>query len=273
VPRTLVYRGEAVAQLVLGVPHGRELTPADQRLLDDLAVQAGVAVYALRLTADLQRSRERLVTAREEERRRLRGDLHDGLGPTLAGVVLTIDAARRVLTADAEAADALLDRAAASVEGAVADVRRVVYALRPPALDQLGLVGALQQQATTLSLGDSQLTCRIEATDPMPGLPAAVEVAAFRIAQEALTNIVRHAQASRAEVDINVGTTLVLEIRDDGQGMPQNPHIGVGLTSMRERAVELGGSFTISTPHGGGALIRVELPLPIPAHQHEHSPA
>jgi two-component system, NarL family, sensor kinase len=258
----LIHAGERVGTLVLGARgHGEALSAADQRLLEDFARRASAAASAVALSVEVQRSRERLVTAREEERRRLRGDLHDGLGPTLAGAVLTIDAARRVLASDPEAADALLDRAAASVEGTVADVRRVVYALRPPALDQLGLGGALRQQATTLSAGDPQLTCDVDAPDPMPPLPAAVEVAAFRIAQEALTNVARHASARRAVVTIRVDDALTLEVRDDGCGLPEHHRNGVGLTSMRERATELGGSFAITGAPDEGTLLQVRLPL------------
>jgi two-component system, NarL family, sensor kinase len=259
----LVHAGERVGTLVIGArAHGEPLGDADRRLLEDFARRASAAASAVALSVEVQRSRERLVTAREEERRRLRGDLHDGLGPTLAGAVLTIDAARRVLASDPEAADALLDRAAASVEGTVADVRRLVYGLRPPALDQLGLAGALRQHAATLTMGDARLTCEIVAPDPLPPLPAAAEAAAFRIAQEALTNVARHAHARRAVVSIAVGEALRLEVDDDGLGLPQDRHAGVGLTSMRERATELGGSFDIAPAAGGGTLIRVELPLP-----------
>ena len=142
-------------------------------------------------------------------------------------------------------------------------MRRVVYGLRPPALDQLGLVGALRQHATTLSTGDPDLTCDVLAPDLMAPLPAAVEVAAFRIAQEAMANASRHANAKHVSVTIAVGDTLDLEIRDDGRGLAVDHHIGVGLTSMRERATELGGSFAISSPERGGTTVRVALPLPI----------
>jgi two-component system, NarL family, sensor kinase len=259
----LVHAGENVGTLVLGArAHGEPLSRVDRRLLEDFARSASAATSAVGLSIEVQRSRERLVTAREEERRRLRGDLHDGLGPTLAGAVLTIDAARRMLTSDPEAADALLDRAAASVEGTVSDVRRVVYGLRPPALDQLGLAGALRQQATTLST----LACDIDAPDPMPPLPAAVEVAAFRIAQEALTNVVRHADARHATVSITVGDAVEIEVRDDGRGLPDHHPQGVGLISMRERSTELGGSFAITRVPEGGTLLQARLPLALLVH-------
>jgi signal transduction histidine kinase len=256
----LVHAGERVGTLVIGArAHGEPLADADRQLLEDFARRASAAASAVALSIEVQRSRERLVTAREEERRRLRGDLHDGLGPTLAGAVLTIDAARRVLATDPEAADALLDRAAASVEGTVADVRRLVYGLRPPALDQLGLTGALRQHAAALN--GAELDCTISAPDPLPPLPAAVEAATFRIAQEALANVARHAHARTAVVSITAGETLRLEVADDGCGLPEDRHAGVGLTSMRERASELGGSFELAAAAGGGTIVRVELPL------------
>jgi two-component system, NarL family, sensor kinase len=241
--------------------HGELLAASDRRLLEDFARRASAAASAVALSVEVQHARERLVSAREEERRRLRGDLHDGLGPTLAGAVLTIDAARRVLELDPIGADELLDQAAATVESTVAEVRRLVYGLRPPALDQLGLVGALRQQAAMIDLASADLSCEIQAPDPFPRLPAAVEVAAYRIAQEALTNVSRHANARHARVSISVADGLQLEIEDDGCGLRPDGLAGVGLTSMRERATELGGLLEIIRPAGGGTRIRVRVPI------------
>ncbi len=256
----LVHAGERVGTLLIGArAHGTPLDEADRRLLEEFATRASAAASAVSLSVDLQRSREHLVAAREEERRRLRADLHDGLGPSLAGTVLTIDAARRMLITDPAGADALLDRAAANVEASVADMRRVVYGLRPPALDQLGLVGALRQHA--LAIDTPQLTCDVIACDPFPELPAAAEVAAFRIAQEALTNVVRHSGAHRATVTLGINGALQLEVHDDGTGIPENYMAGVGLTSMRERATELGGTFAVLSSPRSGTTIDVSLPL------------
>jgi signal transduction histidine kinase len=173
-----------------------------------------------------------------------------------------IEAARGLLSRDPAAVDDLLDRAASSIETTVADVRRLVYGLRPPALDQLGLIGALRQHASTLSTGGArEVACDVLAPDPMPPLPAAVEVAAFRIAQEALTNLARHAKARTASVLITIDGALHLEIRDDGVGLPAARHAGAGLTSMRERTAELGGSFDIHSAPNRGTTVRVRLPL------------
>ena len=204
----LVHQGEPIGALLLGPrAPGEPFSPADKRLLADLARQVGVAVHAallhtaaVRLTADLQRSRERLVTAREEERRRLRRDLHDGLGPRLAGLTLRLETARDRLAEDPVAASLLTDLTVRTRE-AVADIRRLVYALRPAALDDLGLVSAVREAAGQLGFpGDGGPQIVVDAPHDLPPLPAAVEVAAYRIAQEALTNVVRHARARHCTV-------------------------------------------------------------------------
>jgi signal transduction histidine kinase len=247
----LAYQREQVGQLILAPRSpGEKFTSSDRRLLNDLARQAGVAIHALRLTADLQRSRERLVSAREEERRRLRRDLHDGLGPQLAAQTLKLGAARSLYPRDPAAADALLAELETETEAALADVRRLVYNLRPPALDELGLAGAVREAATQYGAGGAakssgnaaRLHISVAAPERLPPLPAAVEVAAYRITQEALTNVVRHAGARSCQIRLSLGGALEMEITDDGVGLPEDRHAGVGLTSMRERAVELGGT-------------------------------
>jgi signal transduction histidine kinase len=256
----LVYQGETVGQLVLTSRSGEaQLTRADRRLLEDLTRHAGVIVHAVRLTSDLRRSRERIVIAREEERRRLRRDLHDGLGPMLASLTLTLAAAREYLPHDPTTTDTLLQALATHVQGAVADIRRLVYELRPPALDDLGLVGALRDQAARSAQGGLQVV--VEAPVLVDSLPAAVEVAAYRIVVEALTNVVRHAQANSCTIQVRREHDLVLQISDDGRGLPAETPYGIGLRSMRERAEELGGRYAIATRPEGGTQIEVHLPL------------
>jgi signal transduction histidine kinase len=256
----LTYQGEAVGRLLLAPrAAGEAFAPADRRLLDDLARQAGVAAHAVLLTADLQRSRERLVTTREEERRRLRRDLHDGLGPQLAGLTLKLDAARNLVASQPQQAALLIDELKSQTQGAIADIRRLVYELRPPALDELGLVGALRQQVAQYQY--DRLRVDLDAPERLPPLPAAVEVAAYRIALEALTNIIRHAQAGHCAISLSVSNGLCLDIRDDGRGLPDGYRAGVGLHSMRERADELGGSCQIASVPGGGTSVMVWLPL------------
>jgi len=264
----LIYQAETVGHLLLGSRTPDEpFTSGDRRLLDDLARQVGVAVHATRLTGDLQRSRERLVTAREEERRRLRRDLHDGLGPTLAAQTLKVGSARALYQRDAVAADALLGELESDLQLALTDIRRLVYDLRPPALDELGLVGAIREHASRYGVGTKEtqgLCIGIEAPEPLPPLPAAVEVAAYRIVQEALTNVVRHAHAHTGWVRVDVDGSLRLEITDDGIGLPSPRHIGVGLVSMRERAEELGGSCIVERQVAGGTRVLARFPF-VPA--------
>jgi two-component system NarL family sensor kinase len=263
---SLQYQGELVGHLVLAARSGDEgFTPADRRLLEDLARQAGVAAHAVALTAALQHSRERLVTAREEERRRLRRDLHDGLGPALTAVALKIDATRNVLEDDPKAADALLGELRAETKAAIEGIRRLVYDLRPPALDELGLVGALREQAASFVRRGAGtldgLYVSVEAPDELPPLPAAVEVAAYRIGAEAVTNVARHAHASHCVLRLSLNGALEVEVTDNGVGATASWRPGVGLTSMRERAAELGGTCTIGPDPKGGTRVHARLPL------------
>jgi signal transduction histidine kinase len=278
----LVYQRETMGRLVVAPRARRDaFSPADRRLLEDLARQVEVAVHAVRLTADLQRSRERLVTAREEERRRLRRDLHDGLGPTLGALTLGLDTTRLALAQDdPKAVEALLMELKSQAQEAVSDVRRLVYGLRPPALDDLGLVPAIQQQAANRGLladafpngqgprwenSKNGLVFRVKAPDDLPSLPAAVEVACYRIAQEAITNTARHSGASSCLVSLcldEADGTLQLEVSDDGKGVAEDRSAGVGMSSMRERAEELGGTLTVGALPEGGTRILARLPLP-----------
>ena len=263
----LVYQAETVGYLLLAARIGDTFGKADEHLLTVLARQAGVAVYAVRLTthlqhlsANLQQAREHLVTTREEERRRLRRDLHDGLGPALASLTFKVDAARNVLARDHEKADRLLEAVRQQVQEAIADIRRLVYNLRPPALDELGLLSALREQ--TLHAHSQGLEVAFEVPPMLPLLPAAVEVAVYRIAQEALTNVVRHAQAQHSLLQLSLDAEMLhLTIIDDGKGIPAGHHIGVGLHAIHERASELGGSCTITASPSGGTEVRVTFPL------------
>jgi signal transduction histidine kinase len=269
----LAYQNEQVGTLLIS-PRGRDdtLTPADLRLLDDLTQQIGNAVHTVHLTSelqaltrDLQRSREHLVSAREEERRRLRRDLHDGLGPMLSAIILKVGLVRTLHRRDPETTETLLKQLELEIEMVIDDIRRVVYNLRPPALDELGLVGALREYVAGLSHAeghDSALKVTVETSPALPPLPAAVEVAAYRIVQEAVTNVIRHAHAHVCCVRFQLKETLQIEVRDDGKGLDEAERAGVGLTSMRERAEELGGTLTISKIAPGGTQVTACLPLP-----------
>ena len=258
----LVYQREEIGRLVLSPrTPGESFSDADRALLEDLARQAEVAVHAVRLTADLQRSRERLVATREEERRRLRRDLHDGLGAQLAGLNVQAGTLRRLIPSDPDAADELVVELREEIRGAIADIRRLVYDLRPPALDDLGLVEALRQLAERYDSKDGPLQVAVEAPEHLPNLPAAVEVSVYRITQEALTNVARHARATTCVVRLAVNDNVALEIVDDGVGIPAGRSAGVGLSSMHERAEELGGTCTVEALPEGGTRVLARLPL------------
>ena len=278
----LVYQRATIGRLVVAPrAPGEAFSPADMRLLEDLARQVEVAVHAVRLTADLQRSRERLVTAREEERRRLRRDLHDGLGPTLGALTLGLDTTRLALAQEEpKAVEALLLELKSQTQEAVSDVRRLVYGLRPPALDDLGLVPAIRQQASShgllaenlpngrasgLAHSKNELVFQVEASDDLPSLPAAVEVACYRIAQEAIANAARHSGASSCRLNLSLDEAdgmLQLEVADNGTGIPEDRSAGVGMSSMRERAEELGGTLTVGVLPEGGTRVLARLPIP-----------
>jgi signal transduction histidine kinase len=244
---------ETVGRLLVGTrSRGEQLGPDDERLLADLARQAGPATHAAALRRALDASRAGLVTAQEEERRRLRRDLHDGLGPTLAGLTLGLDTARTRAAGQPELQE-LLAKLKAETQRAVTDVRRIVYGLRPPALDEFGLVGSLREEVGRLQYEAPALAVTLDApADGLADLPAAVEVACYRIVTEALTNVTRHAHASRCWVQIRFDGDLHVDVRDDGTGLPEGWRAGVGVTSMRERVAELGGELVIepSLPHG-----------------------
>ena len=217
------------------------------------------------LTQDLQRSREHLVTTREEERRRLRRDLHDGLGPMLSAIMLKVGLVRTLYQRDTSATDTLLNQLEAEIELVIGDIRRLVYNLRPPALDELGLVGAIREYVARLGneeqANNAALKVTVEASESLPPLSAAVEVAAYRIVQEAVTNVIRHAYAHSCHVCFLVEDALQIEVNDDGKGMEDTNRAGVGLASMRERAEELGGTFAINRASPCGTQIMARLPL------------
>lgn len=267
----IVHGGERVGELEIDAgPHREPFGVADQRLLDGLARQVGVISQNLMLEMRLRQSLERIVTAREEERRRLRRDLHDGLGPSLAAVGLQVDLAASLVETDPVRAREILAGLGAAHREAVVGLRRLVDGLRPPVLDRLGLVGALKESAEAFTVSvdaapddvSAQLTVTVLADGGVGPLPAAVEVAAFRIAQEALTNVTRHARAHRCDVRVwRDETALLLQVLDDGCGLQPGYQPGVGLDAIRERAAELGGSASITAGVRGGTLVFARLPV------------
>jgi signal transduction histidine kinase len=254
----LVHHGIAVGELRLAPRAGEQLRVADRRLIADLAPQVAAAAHAVALAQELQAAHRHLIELREEERRRIRRDLHDGLGPALAGLTFTLDAVRNLTISDLERANALLVSATEQTQTMIGDVRRLIYGLRPPALDELGLIGALRGLAAREASPSTTITVR--ALDTLPPLPAAVEVAAYRIVQEALTNVARHADARSCTVRLALERdVLLLEIADDGQGIDER-RVGLGLQTMQERATDLGGSCQVTSTPRAGTIVAARLP-------------
>jgi signal transduction histidine kinase len=284
----LRYHGTQVGTLVVS-RSGEVLTGGDRRLLAGVVPLLAAALDSMRRAAELRAVRERLVVVHEEERRRLRRELHDGLGPALAAVSLGLDAARALLRRDPEAGDAMLAGLQTELRASVGEMRRLIDELRPAALDQLGLVGAVRQHLARLWPDDENAgsVCvdgpdggrgepppRSTAEPPHPSsaaveaaphglaeLPAAVEVAAYRIAVEAATNARRHAGGRRCRVTFTVDRAgqLLVTVRDDGRGQAGRP-AGVGIRAMRERAEEIGGTLEIHDDPAGGCEVRAVLP-------------
>ncbi|HSO65392.1 MAG TPA: ATP-binding protein, partial [Ornithinibacter sp.] len=310
--------GDAESDVVLpllayGVPVGalrhspRRLRATDQHLLEDVARQLGGVVHSAALLDTIREGQERLVQAREEERRRLRRDLHDGLGPSLAALTLQVDTLRNRLALAGQGApvgqgapagfdaagrpsaagtaaggeppaghpaagqapvpgpdlEAELLRLRAGIQSTVHDVRRIVQGLRPPALDEAGLDGALRRLADDVTAG-SGLVVHLD-LDPADAVPAALEVAAYRVAQEALTNVVRHSGAGHVSVRLAVDVrSVTLEVCDDGCGPGRGRAGGLGVVNMRQRAEEIGGTLAVEEASDLGRGTRVLLWLPVP---------
>ena len=257
----LLRDGKIVGEVVVGLRPGElKLSAADEQVLRIVGPLLAQTLRARALALDLKESRTAAIAAIEEERRRLRRDLHDGLGPTLSGIAHTAAAARNTMTTDPTAADALLQGLRSDAAAAVGEIRRLVYNMRPPALDELGLVAALRQQVSAIRTPTgSPMHVFVEA-DELPALRASVEVAAFRIATEAVTNSARHSGTDQVWLQIrHEHDHLEISVRDEGSpGAAWVP--GVGLSSMRERAAEIGGSVDIAS-NGSGSRVQALLPL------------
>ena len=256
----LQFDGREIGSLQIEAHPGAPFDAAARSLCDDLAAQASIAVRAVLLTAELQRSRARLVAAIDQERRRLRRDLHDGLGTALVGIVMQLEAVGNVLDSDSQASTMVR-----TIEGEtrqlVLEARRLVHGLVPAVVEELGLVEAVRQHADRLNRGAGRRGAFEVIAGPGTGdLPPVVEVAAYVVASEAMTNVARHARADRCTVRICCEDELIIEVVDDGVGFVQTGSTGVGLRSMRERTEELGGTLRIERCDGSGTRVRALFP-------------
>ena len=235
----------------------------DKDLLDLLAQQVAVVAHVAHLNAELARSRDGVLTATADERSRLRQEMHDGLGPALSGIALGLEAAEMALTRDPQRAMGLVQRLREETQSAGREVRLLVEGLRPAALDGQGLEAALVTFTEGMSaVTEDRLALTLRMSRPLPALPHDVDAAAYRIVTEAVTNVVRHSGAQTCTVEVQLdGTRLCVQVDDDGTGLPTQPRDGVGLSSMRRRAAELGGTWSALPRPGGGTRVVVELPL------------
>ena len=220
-----------------------------------------------RLREELQTVAQRLLTVQEDERRTLSRELHDDIGQSITAIKL----AATSLTDDALATDPqvrgeILDEVIAIADQTVHKLRDLSLLLRPPQLDSLGLEPALRGQIAMLTR-NGRLRIELDVAPIGERLPATVELACFRIAQEALTNVARHAGATRARVEVGFddeagGRVLLLRVVDDGRGLDPARQGGLGMLTMRERAAQLGGSVSVSTRAQGGTEVVARLPVP-----------
>ncbi len=253
----LRHAGRLVGTLRAVPAHGG-LTRSERRALEDVAAQAAVAVHGVLLTGELQRERERVIAAREEERRRLRRELHDGVGTALAAACLQAEAADHLMGEDVEDGRALLRRLGDQLREAVVEVRAVTRNLRPAMLDELGLVGALRELGARSSGPERPVDVEV---GELGEVPAAVEVAAYLVVAELVANACRHSGASRVLVAAaRHETELWVQVSDDGRGIDPDAVAGVGLESVRRRVEEVGGRLVRGT--GPGTTIEAWLPVP-----------
>jgi signal transduction histidine kinase len=261
----LLHQGRSVGELLVGPRHGeRSISDADCAILRDIARQVAAAVSAAGLLTEIAASRSQLAVAREEERARLRHDLHDRLGSQLVGLTLQLDS----LESRSNGSGLLeqIRKAHIEAERALDEVRRICRGLRPADLEELGLVAAIDAAAARLSVGedDDGWSAKVGAAVQLPPIPPVTEAAAYHIAVEALTNAYRHSGGQCAHIRIGVaagGGSLAIEIRDDGKGVGGHAKEGVGRRSMKERAEQVGGALEVSRGPGGGTIVRAELPL------------
>lgn len=262
----LIYAGEPIGELVTAPRTPNEiLTPADERLLRDLARQISIAARTAALTSDLEHTRLRIVTERGEARRQLGSDLHDGVGHQLVALTRQIES---VMPKPPDSAALISTEFLAEIKQRLAalttQVRSLAHQLYPPELEVLGLSGALRERAH----GYRTSRILIDAPETMPPLPAEIETAAYYIALEALTNVDKHANAKTCSIRLRLSSAdsttqlqrLELDVVDDGRGFTASEAHGLGLLSMRARAAEVGGTCHIMPNPGGGTAVCVQIP-------------
>lgn len=246
----LVHGGEDVGTLLVGSKHGGR---PDPRVLATVAPLLAAVLHGLRLARDLEAERIQALRATETERARLRQELHDGLGPSLTGIGLGLEALR-----PADRDEEMVRRIRAEVSTSLEETRRIIDDLQPTALDTADLVTAIRARAEQIRTATGT-SVTVDAQEHLPALPPAVAKAALRITEEALTNVVRHARATSCSVRLTIGENLEVIVSDDGDGYRGPREGGVGLASMQERAERLGGTVTV-TGSSAGTVVTASIP-------------
>jgi len=254
----IVAKGDIIGAFYLTEKQGaREFDENDERLISVLAAHAAIAIENARL---FEASRELSVI---EERNRLARELHDSMTQNLFSLALTAEAASELVHADPARAEAEIDRIRALARDTQAELRSLIFELRPPQLEADGLVATIGKDLEVFGRAHGlKAGLRVQGT---PELDSTVEVELYRIVQEALNNALRHAQADTVEVDVDARDGLVtIIVRDDGVGFDPGARAirerRLGLTSMRERAERLGGTFRVESSPGAGTTVSVEVP-------------
>jgi signal transduction histidine kinase len=252
----LIYREQALGTLNLYYLPGHEPGEDESVFLGAIADQTAVAVENAHLFATAQ------DTAALEERQRLARELHDSVSQALYGIVLGTDAARTLVARDPDRITEPLEYVLSLAKAGLAEMRALIFELRPESLATEGLIVALEKQAALVQ-ARHEIAVRVTLCDDEPDAPLEVKEAVYRIAQEALNNTVKHAQADGVELRLeqDAGETI-LEVRDDGGGFdPEGSFPGhLGLKSMRERVARLGGTLRIESAPGEGTRIRAQIP-------------
>ena len=231
-------------------------------IMTTLADQAAAIIRSVQLLQNLKLSQEQLVTSVEEERRRIRRDFHDGLGPTLSSFQMSLVVARETIDNQPSYAKEIIDELQHDTQRMIQDVRRLVDGLRPSLLDELGIVEALSTYVWELRQTTS-LDIDFDADAFELPNSAAVEIALYQIAMESINNIIKHASATHFAVKLSIeNNCYVLQVDDNGQGIPKIRRAGVGLNSMKDRAGELGGTFFINQLEPKGTQVLVNIPIP-----------
>ena len=252
------HQGELLGVIGVKKSAGEAVTPADTKLLEDLASQAGLVLRNVRLIEDLRTSRQRLVTAQDEERRRLERDLHDWAQQRLVAISLALRMARGLVDPDVDGAlGERLERASDELIRALAELREFARGIHPAILTERGLVPALQslaERSPVPAMVESALDAR---------LPSAVGATAYFVVSEALANVGKYAKATR--VTILVGSAdgeLTVDVADDGIG-GADPSRGSGLRGLTDRVAAVDGTLQVHSPTGEGTTLRVRIPIPV----------